>query len=261
MAKLGREYREKVVAVQSKTSPNILSGTTTREIARLRGEMITALVSKRLQLWLESSRFGVPLTDEVAREILNDVLTLRSTQIQNAAKVGAQVGGQQLPGGSGDTYFGLIEQHVAIDAAQVMTEIDRYRYPLPSPDASTSHVTHHTEVHIHSSTVGNLNLGSQIGTINAALQQISQSDPALVEALKTLTEQITESKALRDESKRESVEAITEILKQAQLKPEERSKFTVRGALDLLVTTVKTVPELVHLVEKYWPVIRAHFGL
>jgi hypothetical protein len=264
LTKLGKEFREKFGAVQNELAARgvILSGLTTMEMARLNGEMITALVAKRLQLWLESSsRFGVSFTDDVAREILDDVLTVRSTQIQGALKVGARVGGQELPGGSGDSYFALIEQHVAIDAAVVRTEIERHRFPLPNPDASTNHVTHHTEVHIHSSTVGNLNLGSQIGTINAALQQISQSDPALVEALKTLTEQITESRALRDESKRESVEAIAEILKQAQLKPEERSKFTVRGALDLLMTTVKAVPELALLVEKYWPVIRAHFGL
>lgn len=265
LAKLGKEFREKVGAVQNDLAARgvILSGLMTMQIARLKGEMITALVTKRLQLWLESSsRFGVPLTDDVAREVLDDVLSLRSTQIQNAAKVGARVGGQELPGGSGDSYFSLIEQHVQIDAAAVRTEIDRHRFPLPSRAASSpAHITHHNEVHVHSGTIGNLNLGSQIGTINTALQQISESDPALVEALKTITEAVTDSNALSDESKRESIEALAELAKQAQAKPEARSKFTVRGALDLLLTTVKAAPELAHLAEKYWPVIRGHFGL
>jgi hypothetical protein len=105
LEKISREFRKKLAAAKTEMSAKgkILSGAMTGEIARITGEMITGLVTKRLELWLETcDGFGVTITDEVASEIRDDVLALRSVQIQNAAKVGAQLGGQPLPGGSGD---------------------------------------------------------------------------------------------------------------------------------------------------------------
>jgi len=212
---LAKEFTQKVDAARNQMAARglVLSGPMTAKIAEINGEMITALTAKRLALWLESSdMYGVPITDEDAREILVDVLTLRMNQIENAALTGASVGGQALPAGSGPIYRSLLEQHVTINEASIQTEIERHRFAPQKTATGPTHVTHHNEVHIHGNTIGNLNLGDQIGTINTALQQISEASPEMVEALKQLTEAVAESKALSDESKRESIEAIAELL-------------------------------------------------
>ena len=76
----------------------------------------------------------------------------------------------------------------------------------------------------------------------------------MVEALTQLTEAVAESRALSDESKQESIEAIAELLKQAQAKPGARSKITVKALLDLLPTILKAAPDLVTMAKNYWPI-------
>jgi hypothetical protein len=108
MEKHAKEARNKASGLGARMAAqgNVLTGTMTIQLAQINGEMITALVRKRLGLWLESSdMYGVAITDEVASDILDDVLTLRMNLLQAAASTGARVGGQELPSGSGPSYL------------------------------------------------------------------------------------------------------------------------------------------------------------
>jgi hypothetical protein len=109
-------------------------------------------------------------------------------------------------------------------------------YPFPKPDEDLRQAQRSSiNVHIKNSSVANLNLGSQVGTINAALAAISQrpgpSPQELVQAIKQLMEATIADKALPDTEKQEIVEALSTVAEQAAKKPEERSKGKVRAVV------------------------------
>jgi len=133
---------------------------------------------------------------------------------------------------------------------------------FPMQEAAVRKEQPQIQLHINNSAIANLNLGTQLGTITAALQQISNaSHPELVEALKTLTEAVSESANLANTSKREAIEAIAELAKQAEAKSEERSTGTVKALLMWLPSTLKAATDLSGVVEKVWPIIKSHFHL
>ena len=120
-------------------------------------------------------------------------------------------------------------------------------------------------VHIENSSVANLNLGSQVGTINTALEAISQqpgsSSQEMVLALKQLTEAAVPEKALRETEKQEIVQALSTLAEQAAKKPEERSKGPVRAIVLWLPTAIAAAADLTTLWAKFGPAIRAYFGI
>jgi hypothetical protein len=77
-------------------------------------------------------------------------------------------------------------------------------------------------VYIQNSNVANLNLGSQVGTINAALQTISTGNTeqkAFAQALEQLTQAVRAEIALQDEDKLEVMDALSTIAEQAAKPP------------------------------------------
>ncbi len=69
----------------------------------------------------------------------------------------------------------------------------------------------------------NINLGSQVGTINAALSVISQQGQSEVAvAIRELSEAVMRSSAIKDDQKQEALQVIADIAKQAEAKPECR---------------------------------------
>lgn len=63
-------------------------------------------------------------------------------------------------------------------------------------------------IHIQNSNIANLNLGSQIGTIDAALQSISRGDESqreFAQALEELTQAVVAQETLPDTDKQEVV--------------------------------------------------------
>src|SRR5690349_14398552 len=95
-------------------------------------------------------------------------------------------------------------------------------------------------LHIENSSVANLNLGSQVGTINTALEAIweqpGSTQQELVVALKQLTEATVADKGLQDTEKQEIVEALSILAEQAAKNPQNRSKGPVRAILSWLPT-------------------------
>lgn len=119
-------------------------------------------------------------------------------------------------------------------------------------------------LHIENSSVANLNLGSQVGTINAALESISAQQGAsphdLALALKQLTEATVAHAALPPGEKHEIVQALSTLAEQATKKPEERSQGTLRAIISRIPTSIAAAGDLMTLWGKYGPAIRAYFG-
>jgi hypothetical protein len=94
-------------------------------------------------------------------------------------------------------------------------------HPIPVLDADLRDVNPPT-IHIQNSSIANLNLGSQIGTINAALQSLlGGGDPQQREfarALELLTQAILSEASLQAAEKQEVVGALSSIAEQAAKK-------------------------------------------
>lgn len=118
-------------------------------------------------------------------------------------------------------------------------------------------------LHIENSSIANLNLGTQVGTINAALEVISgQPGPSqeVAEALKQLTEATVAEQALPDLEKQEIVQALSTLAEQAAKKPEERSKGPLRAIVGWLPTAIAAAADLTTLWGKFGPAIKVFFG-
>jgi hypothetical protein len=116
-------------------------------------------------------------------------------------------------------------------------------------------------VTIHSA--GNVNLGTQVGTITAALTEIAQqgSHEKIVAALKELTDAVRNNAEIDDTQKRETLEVVEVIAKQAVLKPESRSLGTVKTMISGLNTLIGASHALMTAWDKCGPLIRQHFNL
>jgi hypothetical protein len=117
-------------------------------------------------------------------------------------------------------------------------------------------------VTIHSA--ANVNLGSQVGTINATLTAISDQSKAHYEiaaVLKELSEAVLHNQQIPDSQKQEALQVITDIVKQAEAKPGARSLGTLKAMLAGLPSVVGMAADLTALWEKCAPVIRHFFGI
>jgi hypothetical protein len=110
----------------------------------------------------------------------------------------------------------------------------------------------------------NVNLGSQVGTINAALNVISQAGGAnteLAEALKRFTDQIAADSHLKDTDKHETLDVIGAIVEQAEAKPETRSSGKLRALLSGMPSMLTASKDLLELWDRISPFVKQHFGL
>jgi|SRR5579859_4238401 len=119
-------------------------------------------------------------------------------------------------------------------------------------------------IHLHNSQVGNLNLGTQIGTITATVQSFFQGDDRhkeFAEALKQLTEAVLSEQSLREENQKEIVDMLSTLAEQAAKKPAERSRGTLKAVLLSLHSAVSDVTKLADLWQKYEPAFRHFLGM
>lgn len=109
----------------------------------------------------------------------------------------------------------------------------------------------------------NVNLGTQVGTINAALSAISEqgeSSQEVVKALKGLTDAVVKNTQFQEDEKQETLEVIEEITKQAESKPELRSLGKIKALIAGLHSLVAANADLTALWTQYAPVVK-HFFL
>ncbi len=135
----------------------------------------------------------------------------------------------------------------------------RRQEALPEKKAMSEKQPIHVTIH----SAANVNLGSQIGTINAVLTSISQkagSDDEIVGALRQLTDAVEHNTQLQETEKRDTLEVVEEIAKQAQGKPEARSAGKLKALISGLPALLNASKELLELWDKLSPSIRHYFG-
>lgn len=144
---------------------------------------------------------------------------------------------------------------------QVLSVLGCDMRPFPDVDEDLRGVR--PMIHIENSNVANLNLGSQIGTINATIQSISKGDDSQREFAHALEEftQAVVAATLPDSTKQEVVEALSTIAEQANKKPEERSRVPIKALMVWIPTALATTHHLVALWDKFGPSIKAFFGI
>ncbi len=133
----------------------------------------------------------------------------------------------------------------------------------PFPDFDEDLRMSKPTIHIEGSNIANLNLGSQIGTINASLEHISEGDEsqkAFARALQQFTEAVV-SANLADTEKKEVVEALSTVAEQAAKKPDERSHGLLKAVLAWIPTAIGTADHLTALWDKFGPIIMAHLRI
>lgn len=118
-------------------------------------------------------------------------------------------------------------------------------------------------IHIENSSIANLNLGSQIGNINASLEQISEGGESQTEFAHVLKEftQAVVSATLADANKKEVVEALSTIAEEATKKPDERSKGILKAIVAWIPHALGTAADLTTLWDKFGPTIKMHLGI
>lgn len=117
-------------------------------------------------------------------------------------------------------------------------------------------------VHLTVQNAANINFGSQVGTINAAVSVIAQQGQnEIAAAIKELSEAVVRSSAMQDVQKQEVLQAIADLAKQAEAKPESRSKGTVKAIVAGLPALIGLAADVTTLWDKYVPIIRAFFGI
>ncbi|MGA2001286.1 MAG: hypothetical protein ABSG52_14950 [Terriglobales bacterium] len=119
------------------------------------------------------------------------------------------------------------------------------------------------QINITGGNVANLNLGKQVGTINATIQAFANADDThqeLAKALKELTEAVMTDGKLSDGQKKEATEVLAGIAEQAQATPENRSLGTLKAMVAGFPTVIAAAEQVTKLWESWGPAIRTYFG-
>ncbi len=109
---------------------------------------------------------------------------------------------------------------------------------------------------------GNVNFGTQVGTIEAALTKIvnqGQTDVAI--ALHDLADGVARTKELQEEQKKEIMEILAELASQAERQAQSRSKGVIRSLMGRLPLAIGLVADLTTLWQAYGPVLVKFFDL
>ena len=160
---------------------------------------------------------------------------------------------------------GEIERRTQAILGSIRRELEirvREQEVFPKPESKMANNTHF-HLNISNSSVSNLNLGSQVGSINSVLQSISGEGEAqdLAKVLKEITEAVVADAILQDSQKREAVQALSDVAKQAQLNPTERSTGTLKAIFSWLPSIISASADLTVLWDKVAPTVKTFFGL
>jgi hypothetical protein len=114
-----------------------------------------------------------------------------------------------------------------------------------------------------SGTVGNLNLGEQIGQITTSLTVVSKQGTGAAEfaqAVKSLTDEVLRSEDLGDPKKKEAIEALEFISQQAVIEPEKRKSGMLKIVVESVPKILSTVASGAAIWAKYGDHIRHFLG-
>lgn len=116
----------------------------------------------------------------------------------------------------------------------------------------------------HNSPIAMANFGTQIGSISASLTVVGENDKRSKDfsaALKQLTEAVVNSTELKDEQKKEALDALSFVGKQAEEPPDRRQIGVLRPVLEAIPKILSSGSALVTLWHTFGPHLIHFFGL
>lgn len=149
---------------------------------------------------------------------------------------------------------------VAASISRDLEILFRKQQAFPNREFTTS--PPHINVTIQNA--ANVNLGSQVGTINATLTAISDQSQAhfqIAAVLKELSEAVLLSRQIQDAQKDEALQVMTNIAKQAEAKPELRSLGTLKALIAGFPALIGMAADITTLWDKYAPIIKHFFSI
>jgi hypothetical protein len=136
---------------------------------------------------------------------------------------------------------------------------EQQAFPAPKEVAPVSSSL--IQIHIQNANISNLNLGTQVGTINAALQLLSsegQGHQALAQAIKQLTEAVVVDCQLNNNQKHEAVEALSVLASEAKT---GQVSVTAKALISWLPQLIGLSADLITLWDKVGPTVRGFFSI
>lgn len=107
-----------------------------------------------------------------------------------------------------------------------------------------------------------ISFGSQIGTINASLDLIAKQGASNVATgIEELSDAVVKSVELKEAEQSEALAVIGVIAKQAEAKPETRSKGIVKALMAGFPAVIGKASGLMTRWDKYGPMLKAYFGI
>jgi len=115
----------------------------------------------------------------------------------------------------------------------------------------------------HNSPIAMANFGTQIGNISASLTAVGSNDQRSKDfsnALKQLTEAVVNSAELTEQQKKEALDALSFVGKQAEEPPEKRQTGVLKPVLEAIPKVLSAGSALVTLWHTFGPHIMTFFG-
>jgi hypothetical protein len=238
----------------------IISGQHEASLGRIRIAGVEQLAGALLQMWVDiiKERNGHIARPDI-EFILGRMGLLTHAQYRNLTKEFAQHHGAVVPLLTQEAEMRM--QAVLADARRELEIMVRKHEVLPKKTVEEK-ATVVNNLNIQNSNIANLNLGSQVGTINAALEAISSGgSKEFAQALKEFTEAVVSQQSLADANKREVVQALTTVAEEAPKKPSERSTGTLKAIMGYIPTAISSASQLTALWEKLGPTIKGYLGV
>lgn len=131
------------------------------------------------------------------------------------------------------------------------------RFEIPQPTYNSEHTVHNIKV--DNSVIGSINTG-QISDLNVALDNVNNAgSPGLANALQALTEAVLASSDLPSEKKKEAVEHLSHLAKQAALPKDKRETAIGRTVLDGFERIISASSGLLTIWNIAKPLLRSLF--
>jgi len=129
---------------------------------------------------------------------------------------------------------------------------------IPPPMSDRPNITYN----ISGSTIGSATFSSQVGSINSSVNAVSQQPGGIdfAAALKSLTDVVLKSNELAETEKREALDALELVGKQAEEPPEKRKSGVLKPVLDSIPKLLSTASTAINVWHSVGPHILEFFG-
>ncbi len=109
-------------------------------------------------------------------------------------------------------------------------------------------------IHIDHSMVGVVNSGT-VGTLNASVSLIQQTNPEMAEQIRTLIDQVSSNQDLEQATRKEVIEQVSFLMSQMSVPSAERNSSVLKTVFSAIGITLSTSADLYTLWEALHPAL------